>query len=976
MIPAAARSSRFSHLVIATLACALLASCGGEGSSEPEPEPQPPSAPSFEWIKRDWQFSVRAWGESFNTLGDPGLKLGTGIVDDERIVGGLLLKPAGVPDGARVEVYSSDDGVTYWVGTQVPAGRFDDPTRIESTRTEYNQYQYFIKTEDNASLSFTISQALIEVMDSNPDLMPRPITDAECPERSDTMDCAVVVNGWVSLIVRAYNYDTSRDFFERSSYALLGGVQKDWSRDAGTNSGAGLWEFDQFEFNEDVGGQGTGDHATWRLREPVVVQIPLTDVGRGDMFVVHSNAIALALDVRHRETYAAAFLRDPQSSGGLAMQFTGLTPVDDPGLQLPAYVEPPAPPCAGGATAAAGELQFEAAQFSVSEQSALPGAVYVTRTGGTQGAVSAWLTTQDDSARAGTHYTSVATHVAFADGQGGRRLVQVPVMDDDVAERGRTVRLLLADARGCATLGDRAEAVLTIHDDDTPPVVDPVYTVYVTVTGLAGQGLAIEDSITGANITPTTDGTQALGYPYHSGMNYNVRVHTQPGNPDQSCTVNNASGVIGDTDVTNVSVICRTLAPSGDLDLSFGVQGKVYAEDLAHGRGVVVQRSGRIVVLTDMQLAAFHADGSVDEGFGTSGRESFVFNGGIGEESYGLAIQDDDKLVVVGRARNGNRYDMAVARFNADGSRDTGFGTAGLTTLNRYQIIRPQDGVIGSSYANRALITGDGKIYVAGVASWTSVSAENNVNFAVARLNADGTPDTMYAAGIGESAAITGEPDIAYGLGLQSDGKLVVTGHADNSQGVGMARFKTNGLLDTDDPRVPENYGRDGSGLVLFDTAPHGALSGARDLVMLEDDSVIVAAAVRVAHPTLGGVAKIEMLHVTPQGTIIAGDDYVMTSLGPDNDVVQQLIRQPDGKVLLVAQASSPTTVADFGVVRYNEDLTLDRTFGADGVVLVDFYAARDGASAVALAPDGGIIVVGSVRNGSREQFGMVRIAQ
>ncbi len=235
------------------------------------------------------------------------------------------------------------------------------------------------------------------------------------------------------------------------------------------------------------------------------------------------------------------------------------------------------------------------------------------------------------------------------------------------------------------------------------------------------------------------------------------------------------------------------------------------------GRGVVVQSNGRIVALTDMRLAAFHADGSVDESFGTAGRESFAFNGGSGEESYALAIQDDDKLVVVGRARNGSRYDMAVARFNADGSRDTGFGTAGLTTLNRYQIIRPQDGVIGSSYANRALITGDGKIYVAGVASWTSVSAENNVNFAVARLNADGTPDTTYAAGIGESAVITGEPDIAYGLGLQSDGKLVATGHADNSQGVGMARFKANGSLDTDDPRIPENYGRDGSGVALFE---------------------------------------------------------------------------------------------------------------------------------------------------------------
>ena len=53
---------------------------------------------------------------------------------------------------------------------------------------------------------------------------------------------------------------------------------------------------------------------------------------------------------------------------------------------------------------------------------------------------------------------------------------------------------------------------------------------------------------------------------------------------------------------------------------------------------------------------------------------------------------------------------------------------------------------------------------------------------------------------------------------------------------------------------------------------------------------------------------------------------------------------------------------------------TLDTAFGVDGVVLVDFYAASDGAVAAALAPDGGIIVVGTVRNGTRNQFGMVRI--
>ena len=64
-------------------------------------------------------------------------------------------------------------------------------------------------------------------------------------------------------------------------------------------------------------------------------------------------------------------------------------------------------------------------------------------------------------------------------------------MDDDVAERGRPVRLLLA-RRAAARHWAIVQAVLTIHDDDTPPVVDPVYTVYADRHGAGGRGLVIE----------------------------------------------------------------------------------------------------------------------------------------------------------------------------------------------------------------------------------------------------------------------------------------------------------------------------------------------------------------------------------------------------------------------------------------------------------------------------------------------------
>ncbi len=219
----------------------MLAACGGDDAPDEE-SPPPPAAPSQEWIKRYWRYHVMEWKGSLTPLGDSGSKFGTGIVDDERIVGGLLVKPDNVPDGARMQVYSSEDGVTYWVGTQVPAAR---PTiRLASTFYGLNSINISISSRRKTTrcLSFTVSQALVELMDRNPDFKPRPITDLECPERSDTeRDCASVVWGAASPGGRAYNYDTSQDFFQRSSRRAVGRSAAGLGADAVSLSAEDLW---------------------------------------------------------------------------------------------------------------------------------------------------------------------------------------------------------------------------------------------------------------------------------------------------------------------------------------------------------------------------------------------------------------------------------------------------------------------------------------------------------------------------------------------------------------------------------------------------------------------------------------------------------------------------------------------------------------------------------------------------------------
>jgi uncharacterized delta-60 repeat protein len=71
---------------------------------------------------------------------------------------------------------------------------------------------------------------------------------------------------------------------------------------------------------------------------------------------------------------------------------------------------------------------------------------------------------------------------------------------------------------------------------------------------------------------------------------------------------------------------------------------------------------------------------------------------------------------------------------------------------------------------------------------------------------------------------------------------------------------------------------------------------------------------------------------------------------------------QPDGKIVVAGIALSTTqfSTADFAVARYNHDGSLDSSFGAGGKATTDFFQDDDAASSMALQPDGKIVVVGS----------------
>ena len=134
--------------------------------------------------------------------------------------------------------------------------------------------------------------------------------------------------------------------------------------------------------------------------------------------------------------------------------------------------------------------------------------------------------------------------------------------------------------------------------------------------------------------------------------------------------------------------------PDGSLDTEFGVLGRTVT-DLGGNDGVfalVVQPDGKLVAagfsnsggIPAFALARYRPDGSLDPGFGNGGHCPRCGRRSSPRESSSLVIrQPDGKLVAAGAAGNLATIgiDLALSRYNPDGSLDTNFGAGGHALL-------------------------------------------------------------------------------------------------------------------------------------------------------------------------------------------------------------------------------------------------------------------------------------------------------
>ena len=113
-------------------------------------------------------------------------------------------------------------------------------------------------------------------------------------------------------------------------------------------------------------------------------------------------------------------------------------------------------------------FQFSAATYAASEGVPLA-QVTVLRTGGSVGTASVTLSTLDATARNGFDYTVATQVLTFANGETSKT-VQIPIHEDQLVEGLETLNLTLTANSAGTVLGTPSLAILTIVDNDTPPV--------------------------------------------------------------------------------------------------------------------------------------------------------------------------------------------------------------------------------------------------------------------------------------------------------------------------------------------------------------------------------------------------------------------------------------------------------------------------------------------------------------------------
>ena len=407
----------------------------------------------------------------------------------------------------------------------------------------------------------------------------------------------------------------------------------------------------------------------------------------------------------------------------------------------------------------------------------------------------------------------------------------------------------------------------------------------------------------------------------------------------------------------------------GVLDTSFNGQGFVIHNSAAGGNGndaafsIAVDSLERIVVTgyssngtkDAMVIWRYNPDGSLDTSFNSQGY--VIFDSGNGNDyGYDITIDSSGKILVAGAISSGGiGYDMAIWRYNPDGTLDTTFNGVGYVTHHN------ASGGNGTDEGTAIALDSSGRIVVAG----RSINSAGNSDIVVWRYLSNGTLDTSFNSPKGFVTYDGGSgADEARAITIDSGGNILVTGFSFNgttSNDMILLRYKADGTLDTS---------FNGVGYVVHNGAAGGNGNDEGRAMVLDSLGKIL----------IGGLSDKGSLNYdmviwryNPDGTLDAsfnGAGYVVhngAAGGNGVDGALDIGIDSVGRILVAGVSTNGGGNYDMVIWRYNSDGTLDTSFNGQGYVVHNGAAGGNGNdSGYALALDslGKILIAGDSING------------
>jgi uncharacterized delta-60 repeat protein len=435
----------------------------------------------------------------------------------------------------------------------------------------------------------------------------------------------------------------------------------------------------------------------------------------------------------------------------------------------------------------------------------------------------------------------------------------------------------------------------------------------------------------------------------------------------------------------------RVQTRAGGLDGSFGSGGKrttnFEGSFMSEANDVAIQKDGKIVVagwarfdlgstsVSKAALARYNRNGSLDTTFGTGGKVTTACDGST--QIYGIALHQTasaTKIIVAGDClRPSGDLDIFVVRYNANGSLDTSFGGGtGRKHTNLGIVLQKRT----DDFAQGVAVQGDGKIVVGG-AYQREGAMEGKLPFTsslIARFNLDGNLDSSFGQG---GKVLVDFPDRykfsqLRTLIITADGKIVATGEVQRlltdlgSRSITLIRLNANGTLDG-------AFGTNGRVIAAFGAAESQT---GQALTIAPDGKIVVGA---TWLDNLGeGFYQSDLLlaRFLPGGGLDSSFGAAGHTRQPvaGADHLRDVAVQADWKIVSAGIGIDSNGNSTFTLTRHLSNGAADPSFGSAGRVVTPMLGTDSGATALAIQPgDGRLVVAGYQDTFDTSDFAVVR---